>query len=378
MERIARETEEDYQKLIAKLEEFNVQVIRPKLTDNYKDYLDPKSNKIMIPPMTPRDYTIMLGSNLYFMPRDPTIDARRGWRYTKDSWRKMRGESWPANPPDKLKDWPAHIVSEWGNEPRWDNIEYPKTDRAFNMNAGMIMESNRRYSLPMSTAGMWDDLFAAVEKAGNPIYNIVPEELHGISSAMVARLGKDLFWGTDNFERDLNGNKGFLDEIEPGYNWHTVDTYGHADCTYCPVAPGLIISIEDAPMYKDSFPGWEVVYLKGEGWDKVSGFLELKKKNAGKWWVPGEELNDDFTSFVDTWLNDWVGYVEESVFDVNMLILDPKNVICNGYNKVVFDALERYGMTPHVINFRHRYFWDGGLHCITADLHRTGDRRSLF
>jgi len=104
----------------------------------------------------------------------------------------------------------------------------------------------------------------------------------------------------------------------------------------------------------------------------------LKKKNAGKWWVPGEELNDDFTDFVETWLKDWVLYVEETVFDVNMLIINPTNVIVNGYNKKVFDAFERHGITPHVINFRHRYFWDGGIHCITSDLGRTGEMKDYF
>ena len=30
--------------------------------------------------------------------------------------------------------------------------------------------------------------------------------------------------------------------------------------------------------------------------------------------------------------------------------------------------LERHDITPHIVNFRHRYFWDGGLHCITSDI----------
>lgn len=378
MERIARETEEDYQKLITKLKEFGVEVIRPTLTDNYLDYLDPHSNKIMAPPMTPRDYSIMLGENFYFMARDPNINRRRGWEYTKQSWANMRGDSWPAVPPDSLADWPEFVVAEWGDNPRWPRFTEDKTQRSFDPSANILVEGIHQYSLPMTTAGIWDEVYATINKSGNPIYNIVPEELHGISSAMVARIGKDLFWGTNDFERNIHKNKSYLDLIEPGYNWHTVDTWGHADCTYCPVAPGLIISIEDAPMYAESFPGWEVVYLEGESWGKVKEFTDLKSKNAGKWWVPGEELNDDFTAFVETWLNHWVGYVEESVFDVNMLIVDPKNVLCTGYNKKAFDALERFGITPHIVPFRHRYFWDGGLHCVTADLHRAGAIQKFF
>ena len=132
------------------------------------------------------------------------------------------------------------------------------------------------------------------------------------------------------------------------------------------------------PSYANTFPDWEVIYLPKQSWSAVRPFLDLKDKNKGKWWVPGEELNDDFTNFVESWLDHWVGYVEETVFDVNMLVVDEKNVICNNYNEKVFEAFSRYGITPHVVNFRHRYFWDGGLHCITSDLHREGVQKDYF
>jgi hypothetical protein len=114
-----------------------------------------------------------------------------------------------------------------------------------------------------------------------------------------------------------------------------------------------------------------VVYADNHGnIEQLAPFGELRKKNLGKWWVPGEEHNDELTDFVESWLNHWVGYVEETVFDTNLLVIDSKNVICPGYNAQVFQAFERHGVTPHIVNFRHRYFWDGGLHCITADVDR--------
>ena len=61
-----------------------------------------------------------------------------------------------------------------------------------------------------------------------------------------------------------------------------------------------------------------------------------------------------------------------------MLMLDPKNVMVFNYNKLVFDALERYGITPHIVKFRHRYFWDGGIHCVTLDLDRPGQMQNFF
>ena len=84
------------------------------------------------------------------------------------------------------------------------------------------------------------------------------------------------------------------------------------------------------------------------------------------------------TDLVTSWLEHWTGYVEETVFDVNMLIVDPTNVIVFNYNKQVFSALQKFGITPHVVPLRHRYFWDGGIHCVTVDLDREGHMRDYF
>ena len=212
----------------------------------------------------------------------------------------------------------------------------------------------------------------------NKIHNRVPQFLDNFSAATSTRVGRDIYLGTESYNQDRTSDLELCKQLYPQYRWHVVNTGGHSDATYCPVCPGLIVSLKDVPTYADTFPGWEIVYLPGQSWAKVGTFLELKEKNQGKWWVPGQELNDDFTNFVESWLGHWVGYVEETVFDVNMLVIDQKNVICNNYNKQVFDALERHGVTPHIVNFRHRYFWDGGLHCITSDVHREGTMQDYF
>ena len=162
------------------------------------------------------------------------------------------------------------------------------------------------------------------------------------------------------------------------FNVLSIDLPGHADGSFCPVKPGLIVSLESPEYYRESFPGWEVVSLPGQSWSRVNPHLKNKERHKLRYWVPGEEENDAFHDYITEWMDDWVIYVEETVFDVNMLVIDEKNVICNNENEQVFEAFERHGITPHVINFRHRYFWDGGLHCITSDLHRDGTRQDYF
>lgn len=153
---------------------------------------------------------------------------------------------------------------------------------------------------------------------------------------------------------------------------------GHNDGCFHTLKPGVILSLLRYQQYEDTFPGWDVCYLPDQSWNLVGNWMDLKKKNKGKWWLAGEEKNNDFTDFVETWLTDWVGYCEESVFDVNVLMLDDKHVCVNGYNKTVFDFLKKHNIEPIIVPFRHRFFWDGGLHCVTLDLYREGGMENYF
>jgi hypothetical protein len=96
---------------------------------------------------------------------------------------------------------------------------------------------------------------------------------------MIARIGKDLFIGTDNYSQNQIELINEFNLEFPSTRNHVVNTGGHSDATYCPVCPGLIISLHDVPAYADTFPDWEVVYLPGQSWIKVQPFLNLKEKN---------------------------------------------------------------------------------------------------
>jgi hypothetical protein len=334
MERIAIETEEDYQKLIAKLQEFGVDVVRPKLPESMEQRLLP-SGRYAIPPMVPRDHMAMIG-NRFFAGRQPQTKTKVG------------------APSDYM-----HIVDyviKHGNPVVWDNrISGAVTTR---IGKDLYFGTSNRHEFQHTFHETWDlDREPNWPKA-------CPWEWDSLTIAQQEKFVR-------NYTRRVAN-------LFPDYRTHIVDTQGHTDGTFSPVCPGLIISLEDIQNYTETFPGWEIVYLPEQSWKAIREFTRLKSRNKGKWWVPGEELNDEFTDFVEQWLNHWVGYVEETVFDVNMLSIDTKNVLCINYNKQVFDALERHGITPHIVNFRHRYFWDSGLHCLTSDLHRPGERQDYF
>ena len=392
-EKIAQETEEDYQKLISKLEEFDVTVLRTDISEDLSVYDLPRedgASKKASPPMTPRDYTVMVG-NAFYMPGEHYGDV-------KAYLREFIGA-------DNYKD----IIYNLDNNPEVQKYLYDLLLPGRPVDIGSVVELKRilKSGLVGHAMSVIDQqTFKAIvsQSSTNTIgrttklhkFNVYDPfktirdyiESHGneiiydtnYNAATMSRIGKDLYISYSGILNKLNEKriKENWRKSFPGYRTHAIDLPGHSDGSFCPVKPGLIISLDSPEVYKESFPGWEVVSLPGQSWAKVRPHLKNKKKLKERYWVPGEEANDDFHDYVTKWMDDWVMYVEETVFDVNMLVIDEKNVICNNENEQVFEAFERHGITPHVINFRHRFFWDGGLHCITSDLHRDGTRKDYF
>ena len=199
-----------------------------------------------------------------------------------------------------------------------------------------------------------------------------------ISTATICRVGKDLWWDVHKNTPKLYVKKYKEQWEQEGFRVHISNRGYHSDGSFCVVSPGCIVSLFDIQDYAKEFPGWDVLYLPDQSWDKVSSFIQMKKKVGGRWWLKGEEHNDQLIEFVNTWMADWVGYVEETVFDVNMLSIDQNTIICNNYNKAVFAHFKKHKVEPVIFNFRHRYFWDGGIHCITQDLYREGTQEDYF
>ena len=199
-----------------------------------------------------------------------------------------------------------------------------------------------------------------------------------INTSVICMVGKDIYWDIHNGTPDSVAEKYLNDWRQQGFRVHTSRRSYHSDGVFNVVKPGCIVSRKDIQNYEKEFPGWEVLYLPDQSWNAIEPFFEFKEKVGGKWWLKGEEHNDQLVEFVNTWLNDWLGYVEETVFDVNMLSIDQNTIICNNYNKDVFEYFKKHKVEPIVFNFRHRYFWDGGVHCITQDLYREGTMEDYF
>ncbi len=221
-----------------------------------------------------------------------------------------------------------------------------------------------------------NDPYTSIEKhvaaQGNQV--IKDPNLQSVPPNGIYRLGDTLIIGTS---ADVDEQP--IIDCFSDYKIHTAESEGHIDGAMSIPCPGLILSIYDFEVeYNKLYPDWEVCYLGNTSFGQVTDWRKLKMKNGGKWWLPDASEDDELVDLVEHWLKDWVGYVEETVFDVNILSVDEKNVILSGYNETAFRAFERHGITPHVTPWRHRFFWDGGIHCITLDLDREDSKKDYI
>jgi len=177
-----------------------------------------------------------------------------------------------------------------------------------------------------------------------------------------------------------------LDEVllerYPEFTSANVAVGGHTDgCMNLP-KPGLVVC---APWmgpkdFKDSLPGWDVLRIEhpNQMQGEMGSWEKEKHITQGKWWTPEAKSNPELVKFVEEWLGNWVGKAEETIFEVNMLSVDTETILSLNYQPEVHASLRKHGIEPIYCRFRHRNFWDGGLHCLTLDTVREGGIQDYF
>lgn len=199
--------------------------------------------------------------------------------------------------------------------------------------------------------------------------------LNGASASCIVRVGRDVFFDNSDFLKPEQTRWIVDNVLGPEYRIHEAVTDGHGDAVFAILKPGVILSSKhdvNLDLARD-FPGWDVCKI----WDSsIWAAMEIGKfkydANPGAWYVQGSTPTPEFTEFVNTYLTKWTGFVAETVFDVNCLVLDESNVIFSAYNREVFQFCERHKINPIVCELRHSYFWDGGISCCTQDICRRG------
>lgn len=195
-----------------------------------------------------------------------------------------------------------------------------------------------------------------------------PDPMCYINPPSVVRVGKDLYIDYP-MRYNLNERRLCEEAIEKfstQYRVHVTNTGDHSDGVFCPISNGHIFSTFYKTEYEKTFPGWEIFFLEDT--------TKKRKTNGfnGNWWLPGVDY-PHINSTVTSLANNWLGDSRETIFEVNMLVVDEKNIICIAEDETACRKLESLGITPHVVDFKTRGFWDGGIHCLTVDIYREGN-----
>jgi len=177
--------------------------------------------------------------------------------------------------------------------------------------------------------------------------------LNGASASCIVRVGRDVFFDNSDYLRP-DQTRWIVDNVlGPEYRIHEAVTDGHGDAVFAILKPGVLLSSKhDVNLnLAADFPGWDVCKI----WDSsIWAAMEVGKfkyeQSPGAWYVQGQE----------------------TVFDVNCLVLDESHVIFSAYNKEVFDYCRKHHIEPIISELRHSYFWDGGISCCTQDIRRRG------
>ena len=327
---------------------FGVKIFRPELPEDLSTlYID---NKWVQPPTAPRDYFLMI-QDQFWVPIIP--NASHAWSIF---YRQNKNNSWPdfVRPHDFYTAMPAESVELFAKFEKFKQIDQQHLD---------------------TKLSFYNHVFTDIKNQGN---KIIKTELDFINGCFVSRIGQDLYFATQTYHDDQPAILEQMNQLFPTTRNHVVNAGGHGDATYCPITPGLIVSLRDIPTYADTFPDWEVVYLPPSEYSHMREFETSMKRNKGRWFMPGFEQDQNLINIVDHYFDGWVGHAAETVFHVNILIVDPKNIIVSGHNDQVEAACARHGIEVHVVPFRHKYFWDCGTHCATNDLSRNGKIHNYF
>lgn len=189
-------------------------------------------------------------------------------------------------------------------------------------------------------------------------------------AACILKCGRDIFYTlpAKQIPQGARGTEAGLQwiqrQIGDKYRFHAIKRSGHLDGKIALIRPGLLMSWIPRNDLPECLQSWDIIFLDKKG-------TIPDEFNA----MRGQRYYKDY---ITRYLTDWIGNVEETYFDVNIISINENLVLLNGHNLDLEKKLSSYGVKCIPVNFRHRYFWDGGLHCISLDVRRRGECEDYF
>jgi hypothetical protein len=326
-------TKEDLNIIQKKFEEFGVIVRRPHIDESNKEkYIDPVVKKLVKPPITPRDDSAVIGNKLFFAP----------------------------HPLEAYKEFPSYYNT--------DEVYLPSDKTTLDYGIGKLVGAD-------------------IVKLGKDI--ILDTCIEGIvanlSHATTLQNKKEFI-----FKLFLEYERKIFPMFKDDYRIHFATNGGHADGCFMPVKPGLVMTTRYWKNYDNILPGWEKISLRQPSFADSPAPLNPKARNQeasnAKWFLPDPKTGKPqsvphFNRYVTRFCDKWFGNYSETFFEVNFVPIDENNIVCingNDHNMDVFEELDKRGVKCHIVPYRTRAFWDGGVHCATLDVRRRGVLNDYF
>ena len=195
-----------------------------------------------------------------------------------------------------------------------------------------------------------------------------PDPMVWCSFASIIRLGKDIIvdFDTTNATRKKYCTE-YINKLSKQYRVHASTTGDHLDSVFCPLRPGVVLS-SHYHTNQQLFTDWKVIQLP----DKTSDNRSLLPKKA-QWWLPGVDYMHYNKNVLDV-ARYWLGQPGETAFNVNNLVINENHVMMSACDDDTAKKLEQLGITVHLVEVKTKFFWDAGLHCLTRDIYRSGDK----
>ena len=318
-------TKTDLAAIQKKFEEFGVVVRRPFIDESKRELytIHEKSSVLKKPPICPRDTHGVIGNDLFYCaPDEPEC----------------------YEPLYQLYD-PAHVHCSWPNNPIILGSDVVKIGR------DIIFDRHIPYGQAASLAERKEQIFLEFERFENV----------------------EIEW----FSKD--------------YRLHFSTDGGHRDGCYMPVKEKLVLTTEYEDGYDVILPKWKTLGINSPSYRAEGGGGGMANQTfmpepGNTWFGNFAGMMDDapqhFSQYLHEFCKDWIGNYKETYFEVNVVPIDEKNLICVGSDSTMFEKLivelEKNGVTCHAVPWRTRGFWDGGIHCITLDVRRRGNLKDYF
>jgi hypothetical protein len=120
-----------------------------------------------------------------------------------------------------------------------------------------------------------------------------------------------------------------------------------------PLKEKLLLATNYWTDYDITLPQWKRIELTAPTYSgtKSGNYQE------SRWRISGLKTPPHFNRYLETYCKDWIGNYTETYFEVNVIMIDEKNMLCMGYHEELFKDLEKEGISCHVVPFRTRTFW---------------------